>query len=68
MLHFVHYYYIFTLLMFLWPVKVNQEKQVLSFRRCKGQFVLDLRSSAGFYPLSMNRNFLNCSHSLIVVT
>ena len=47
---------------------VNQEKQVLSFRRRKGQFVLDLRSSARFYPLRMNRSFLNCSHSSTAVT
>ena len=50
--------------MFLWLIKANQEKQVLSFRRYKGQFVLELRAAAGFYTLRMNRSCLNCSHFL----
>lgn len=57
----------FTLLMFLSPVTVNQEKQVLSFRRLKA-ICPGSPEVLRFYPLRMNRSFLNCSHSSIAVT
>ena len=50
--------------MFLLPVVLNQEEQVLFFRRYKSQPALELRAEAGFYTLRMNTSCLNCSHFL----